>query len=212
MLIDHIGAILFPEQIVLRIIGRIAFPIFAFLIVEGYFHTRDLKKYLLRLGLFAIISEMPFDIAFHFVKVIEFQSQNVFFTLFIALLAIAIYDKYKELHPIVAVSAVILLAILNEVIHADYGIMGVMIIFVFYKFKGKHFSLFSWLLVINLIVIGLNMQLHQMTLWSVISLFEVVALIVIFKCNGKKGFSLRYLFYVFYPGHLLLLHLISTLM
>lgn len=120
MLIDHIGAVFasyykYPElYFALRAVGRLAFPIFVFLIVEGYFHTHDVKKYMKRLGIFALISEIPFDLAFYhenfntdiitdiksiFGKQIDmhqlgivisrlFSNQNVFFTLFLGLLLI----------------------------------------------------------------------------------------------------------------------------
>ena len=89
MLIDHIGAAVLARMIIagnadlydayrtLRMIGRIAFPIFCFLLIEGFQHTKNAKKYAERLFLFAAISEIPFDLAFS-AKVLEFQYQNVF--------------------------------------------------------------------------------------------------------------------------------------
>lgn len=210
MLTDHIGAILFPNDIVFRIIGRIAFPIFAFLIVEGYFHTKNIKKYLLRLCVFAILSEIPFDLAFNG-AILEFNSQNVFFTLFISLVAISIYDSVKEKNQTLATLSLIGLAILNQVLMADYGIMGVLIVFIFYKYRDKHLWLFIWLFIINISFSALfTLGSERITYWSFIQLFEVVALLAIFNYNGKKGLSLRYLFYIFYPGHLLILHIIRT--
>lgn len=211
MLIDHIGAILYPDQMIFRIIGRIAFPIFAFLIVEGYYYTKDLKKYLMRLGLFALVSEIPFDLAVNSAKVIEFQHQNVFFTLFIALLAISIYDLIKEKYPIFASIALVGFAVLNEVIQADYGLIGILIIFGFYKCRSNKYGLFFWLLSINLLLGALyTLNSGILSIRTMIQVFELFALIFIFNYNGKKGLSLRYVFYVFYPGHLLLLYLINN--
>ena len=82
MLIDHIGAVLFPENLVLRYIGRISFPIFCFLLAEGFYHTKNVKKYMMRLAVFAVLSEIPYDLAFRNTY-IEFTRQNVFFTLLI---------------------------------------------------------------------------------------------------------------------------------
>lgn len=80
MLIDHIGLVLFPELFILRLIGRLAFPpIFAFLLVEGFFHTKDVKKYMVRLGMYALISEVPFDLARKGGVVFDISGQNIFF-------------------------------------------------------------------------------------------------------------------------------------
>ena len=89
MLIDHVGAVLLPQYPILRIIGRIAFPIFCFLLVEGFMHTHDVIRYMTRIGLFALISEIPFDLLFYG-RILDGTHQNVFFTLFIGLVMLTI--------------------------------------------------------------------------------------------------------------------------
>lgn len=115
---------------IIRYIGRLAFPIFCFLLVEGFLHTRDVKKYAVRLGLFALISEIPFDLALH----ASFWSpgwQNVYFTLLIGLLTI--WFIRREAHRPVLCSVGILAGVcLAELLHTDYGAVGVAAIVLLY--------------------------------------------------------------------------------
>ena len=92
MAADHTGALLFPEQMWLRGVGRLAFPIFAFVLAEGFFYTHDIKRYLARMGVFALLSEIPYDLAFQG-AVLEFDRQNVFFTLTVSLLVLCVMEK-----------------------------------------------------------------------------------------------------------------------
>lgn len=92
MLIDHIGLVFFPEYEILRLIGRISFPIFAFLLCEGYKHTSNIWKYFFRLGIFAIISEIPYNICLYN-QVFYPYSQNIFFELLLGLLVLYLIDK-----------------------------------------------------------------------------------------------------------------------
>ena len=85
----------YGAYVLCRMIGRIAFPIFCFLLVEGFIHTSDVKKYAIRLGAFALLSEVPFDLAFQS-KILEFAYQNVFFTLFIGFVTLIAYKKVEE--------------------------------------------------------------------------------------------------------------------
>ncbi len=82
MAADHAGRILFPEELNLVRIGRLAFPIFAFLLTEGFFHTRDIYRYLARLGIFAILSEIPFDLAFHQSILVSPEPECIFYAFY----------------------------------------------------------------------------------------------------------------------------------
>lgn len=155
MLIDHIGAVVLARLLisgqgntwiyqlyfVLRTIGRIAFPIFCFLLVEGFKHTGNHKKYALRLFVFALISEIPFDLALSS-SILELEYQNVFFTLFIGLLTISgfhVVQEKVEWTPFkrAAVLSVLLFAGMGaaQLLHTDYGAKGVMCIVALYIFR-----------------------------------------------------------------------------
>lgn len=198
MLVDHTGMALFPQYPVLRIIGRLAFPIYCFLLVEGAVYTSNWKKYLGRLLLFALISELPFDLARRG-QVVAFDAQNVFFTLSFGLLAVIILKEQKN--SLAAWIAALVLVLAAEFFRTDYGGGGVMIILIFYLLR-EHMLLKSF-------CFGAEI------LWGYggIENYALLALAPIVCYNGKKGpGGLKYLFYVFYPAHLLLLYGLSTWM
>lgn len=194
MALDHTGAVLYPSQIWLRCLGRIAFPIFCFLIVEGFFHTRDVRRYMGRLGVFALISEIPYDLAFRGVP-LEYAHQNVFFTLLIGIGMMVLLERNRE-WPVKAV--ILLLAMwLAVLIRSDYNFRGVLLIFVFYIFHESR-----WLAVT---AGGLWNFLYQ----GVIQKYGVLSVLPLALYNGERGRKMKYFFYIFYPAHLLLLYGIS---
>lgn len=175
---------------ILRMIGRPAFPIFCFLLIEGFTHTRDVKKYLLRLSIFAILSEIPFDLAL-WNRLFHWEHQNVFLTLAIGLFTIYVIQKYEK-NVIVKILAIILGAGLAEVLHTDYGYFGVLFIVILY-------------------------MTHQNRLWQCIAgaiccAWEgtaPLAFLFIWFYNGKRGKQPKWFFYYFYPAHLLLYYVIG---
>lgn len=217
MLIDHIGAAViarmmfasFLEEEVLyqiyrctRTIGRVAFPIFCFLLVEGFFHTHDAKKYAIRLGIFAVLSEIPFDLAFHS-TLLETNSQNVFFTLLIGFLTMMAYQKAEQklaqnaglFRAVVFVLIVMTGMGLADFLKTDYAGKGVFCIWILYLFRGNK--------KIQLLAGCMSF------LWEPPALFGFLP---IAYYNGKRGFSMKYFFYLFYPVHLLCLYAICCWM
>ena len=227
----------------LRIIGRSAFPIFCFLLVEGLLHTSSRGKYLLRLLLFSFLSEIPFNLAL-FGGLRNANHQNVFFTLAIGLAVIWGMDEIlhsdhllrfrekglrfheknrlfhekdrfflqkkgdlpSELLSILPYASCLLLVLLGaglaNLLHTDYGAIGVLLIVLFYCFR-KHRLLASFL----------GWSLLSATLY--LESYSFPAFLLCFFYNGKRGFlrgRAKYLFYFFYPLHLLLIYALRLLL
>jgi hypothetical protein len=230
MLIDHLGAALFPEFIILRIIGRLSFPIFAYLIAIGYNKTNSFSKYLNRLLIFALISQIPFSLAFGgpvsiysfsdflgFVVGTPYPHLNIFFTLTLGLLAIHIWDKEES--KLAKIIVVLTLGMAAKAFHTDYGIYGVAMMLAFYIFRDSKiktvisqasvyilFDASEVLFYINSFS-GATIELRWFN-----QALSLLALIFIFSYNGEKGKDLKYFFYAFYPVHLLVIGLIKMFM
>ena len=117
MLLDHLWATFVPDNQWMTLVGRMAFPIFAFLIVEGYFHTSDYKKYIKRLLIFGLISEIPFNLIYAGSLIFPFH-QNVMFTLALGLLIISEIDKIKSNKDIkIKVKSIFKILFLNKILH-----------------------------------------------------------------------------------------------
>lgn len=204
MTIDHVGAVLLPEYFILRIIGRVSFPIFAFLIANGYHHTKDIKKYAGRLLLFAFISQYPFSKAF------EFAGLNIFFTLFLGLLALLAYDKIENQGAKYGVIAVLALA--AEFLSTDYGYFGVILILLFHVFRDSIPKMIGSIIVLNLIFSGMSAWHYRSLNPSLfVECVSVLGLIFVTQYNGQRGRSLKYFFYIFYPAHLMILYLLKAI-
>lgn len=216
MLIDHVGAILLPETVILRCIGRLAFPIFAFFIAEGYAHTRDFGRYFRRLAILAVVSEIPFNLENG--AVFDLTRQNVLFTFCLALLTLRGLEALGRERGFGrwAGCGLVLAAgfAAGELLRTDYGGWGVVTVALLQLCRdGKYAKL--WLLLAMAAVNGLGMGSLTMPVFGgemPIQIFAVAALPVIWLYNGQAGpKGLRRAFYVFYPAHLLVLEGIRTL-
>lgn len=194
MLIDHIGMILFPDVILFRIIGRLAFPIFAYVLVEGFCYTKDIHKYMLRLLIFALISEVPFDLATKG-QVFSLESQNVMFTLLLGILMLYFYLKTRSL--VGKCMLLILFLLIAEFCHVDYSSMGLAMILVFYLLRDEKLQKTIGITIINLILMG------------GVQAFGALAMVPISLHNRRQGVRAKWLFGFFYPAHLLVLYLLS---
>ena len=227
MLIDHTGATLFPENMILRLIGRLSFPIFAYLIAMGYSKTNSFSKYLNRLVIFAFVSQIPFSLAFgeqtsihSFSDFLRFfvgspsPHLNIFFTLAFGLLAIRIWDKGTFIFG--KTLAVVALGIISELLHTDYSMYGIIMILGFYIFRHSKIKTFISQTCIYLlfsasevIYYSYKFQVASMELIWFNQALSLLALTFIFMYNGKKGMNLKYFFYAFYPVHLIVLSIIK---
>lgn len=216
MLTDHVGAILLPEVPVLRCVGRLAFPIFAFFIAEGYTHTRDFGRYFRRLAILAVVSEIPFNLENG--AVFDLTRQNVLFTFCLALLTLRGLEALGRERGFGrwAGCGLVLAAgfAAGELLRTDYGGWGVVTVALLQLCRdGKYAKL--WLLLAMAAVNGLGMGSLTMPVFGgemPIQIFAVAALPVIWLYNGQAGpKGLRRAFYVFYPAHLLVLEGIRTL-
>lgn len=203
MLTDHIGLILFPDITVLNMIGRIAFPLFAFLIAEGFLKTGDVKKYLLRLLLFAFISTPPYFFAF---KVAEVDNigPNIFFTLTAGLLILIVLFKVRPIWFSVTLAAVIVY--ISEILRFEYGAYGIVLILACFLMLKRR--------VLGEIAVGVTNILGSFSALSSkifsLQIFSLAAIPFMMLYNGKRGFTInKWWFYWFYPAHLFILAFIK---
>lgn len=198
MVIDHVGAILFPDQIWMRVIGRVAFPVYAYCLAEGFRYTSDYRRYLGRLALFAILSEIPFDLAFYGVP-FSFAHQNVFFTLTLGLILLWVLERCRE-QLLLCAGAFAVLCFLAQALHMDYGAGGLLMVFAFYLAQQGTSPWIGWgiFVFINLFGYAGGVQ------WA-----AILALLPIGLYSGKAGKKKQRFFYWIYPLHLLLLWVIE---
>lgn len=198
MLVDHIGYFLFPYTYSYRIVGRIAFPIFAFMVPNAMRYSSDKKKYLTYLLGFATLYQIP-SIYFRY-------GPNIFFTLFLGGLLIYIYEKKDSKENFYLSFPLIIM--LSDSLGLEYGSYGILMIFLFHlTFEKKALMLFSFIaLNLSYYYVGLRFDVLRI---HYIQLFSMMSMAFILLYNKKRGLRLKYFFYVFYPLHLGLLYVIK---
>ncbi len=191
-----------------RMIGRLAFPIFCYLIVEGLIYTKSTFNYCLRLFIFAFISQVPFSLMTRGVPFDIYKHLNVYFTLALGLITIAAIDYCKAqekrgiikkpIFVLLSAVAIICTTSFADSIQTDYAGFGVLVIVIFYIFRDRPL----------LTYIALYLATYYMSTNS--QMYSLWAMVPILLHNHKKGPSMKYFFYVYYPAHMLILYFIST--
>lgn len=208
MLMDHTAATIVTNPTlyeIMRGIGRVSFPLFAFLLVEGYFHTSNIYKYIGRMLLFAVVSEFPYDLAFYH-TVFSFEMQNIFYTLALGLMVMHLITLilnrwgFEDIRSTILMALVMMASfVIATVLRFDYMAGGILTILLFYFFRQKKVVQAVGLLVINGYLYSARIQI-----------FATAAIIFLWFYNGKQGKRLKYFFYLFYPIHLFLLFLLEA--
>jgi len=225
MLCDHLWGTVVPGNDWMTCVGRLAFPIFAFMIVEGYFHTKSIKKYVLRLLLFAVISEIPFNLAMgsRFFYPIH---QNVLWSFLISIGLIGWNEKVKNKQVwkriTVGILSVCVGYVAGLITFVDFYHAGVLTVLVFYFFKNKKWWCYLGQIIclwyINFEMLGgfsYEVTLFGETRFIERQGFAILALIPIWLYKGRQGYyskTLRYVYYAFYPLHLFVLGVIMKYM
>lgn len=212
MMIDHAGLALFPRTDAFRCVGRLAFPLYCFLLVQGYIHTRDLRAYTRRLLFLAFLSEIPFDLLI-FGRISSSMEQNVLFSLLLGLAAVYAAHRFER-EPQRAAMNILLLFMASMLFQVSYGWLGVALCLCFYKLRHSRIRQALYLLPVEG-VYCLSLALSGVeTNWVLISLCAMFSAIPICLYSGKPGLRhkfVSFLFYTAYPAHIVALLIIRAL-
>lgn len=200
MVTDHLGAIFFPEYHILRIIGRVAFVLYAFMLVEGIFHTKNKEKHLLKLFFWGLISEIPYDWALYY-EFWYWEKQNIFWTLFLSSLGIVIMEKFPNFF--LRILVVVATMSLAKILRFSYDWSGVLLIYSFYGAKK-----IKWnpAILSQTAIIGIAIIRTKFYLYALLGTFPILFY------NGKEGRKTGSIYYSFYAVHLFLFAVVRSIL
>lgn len=191
MLIDHVGLLFFPDNMLWRVIGRIAFPIYAYALVQGFTHTSNYSRYVIRLFVIAVLSQVPYQLAFHT------NDFNVVATLFMAILVLKVLQEMKS--GILSVFIISGMCLFLEILPFDYGAYGLLLVLIFKYGKSKMVLLHLLLNFIYLLSFG----------WLIQMMSIIPTLIIVYGPRLWRALeSWRmpgWVWRSFYPVHLIIL-------
>jgi len=210
MMIDHAGYMLFPRLGWMRIVGRVAFPLYCFLLAQGFRHTRNAPEYAARLALFAWLSEGVFNLAFGRSGAVT--SNNVFFSLFLALCALMAWKRFMPKQPLLALVCALAACLLAVALKTDYNFFGVLLCLCFYlagdSKPNQALALAASLAVFTLYRFQTNASSAS---WIWTQWYCLCSLPLILAYNGKPGYrGGRWAFYALYPAHIFVFWMLKT--
>lgn len=212
MMVDHAGLALFPDIGAFRCVGRLAFPIYCFLLTQGFLHTRDLRAYARRLTLFALLSEVPSDLLI-FGSIASSMEQNVLFSLLLGLLTLYGARTLKK-QPLLIAAYTLILCMIAMITRVSFGWLSIALCLCFYSFRASRMRMALCAGVI-LLTYSLSLHLSGVALsWVLVSFCSLLSLPLLLLYNGKRGARaplMTFLFYAAYPLHLLVLVAIRAL-
>ncbi len=199
MLVDHFALYFFPDSFALQVLGRLSFPLIAWLIANGAVHTHDIDGYLSRLGIFALLAQIPYEIGFYLTGTHPLFF-NILFTLFVGLLAIRVLQRTHAVY--LRMGVVIVSCALASVLNMDYGAGGVLSIVAFYVFFNRPALLVTSQIFILVILTNLSFFIApgfgEAFVMHPIEKYAVLALPLILLYNGKRGLATGLFFYWFF--------------
>ena len=228
MAVDHTGMVLFPQIIGMRLIGRLAFPIYCYLLVKGFIHTRSRSRYMGRMAVFALLSELPFDLACY--GTFSWEGQSVFLTLLLSLGMLSVLEVvlteqsvHRPLRLCGAAAVVLGAGMLTFVCSCDYSFSAPFLVAGLYVYETgsrtgiriMRYPVYSFLIFFVTMYVGWLMNgltSEQAYAGVILEAYCLPAAWLIRFCNGtRKKTGGKYFFYAFYPLHLLLLYVLGRL-